>query len=100
LEARSEEFKWQPFRRDCRDLTKRGGIGFSGNSFRIYARLFSRNIEQFGFRSNTELPDIDTVFLVTFSDGSNNAGLYNSMASSLGTFVESAVIDQDLEIER
>jgi hypothetical protein len=100
LEARSEEFKWQPFRRDCRDLTKRGGIGFSGNSFRIYARLFSRNIEQFGFKSNSELPDIEAVFLVTFSDGSDNAGLYNSMASSLGTFVESAVIDQDLEIER
>lgn len=100
LEARSEEFKWQPFRRDCRDLTKRGGIGFSGNSFRIYARLFSRNIEQFGYKSNSELPDIEAVFLVTFSDGSENAGIYNSMAASLGTFVESAVIDQDLEIER
>jgi hypothetical protein len=100
LQARSEEFKWQPFRRDCRDLTKRDGIGFNGSAFRIYARLFSRNIEQFGYKSNGELPDIEAVFLVTFSDGSDSAGLYNSMASSLGNFVESAVIDQDLQIER
>jgi hypothetical protein len=99
LVARSEEFKWQPFRRDCRNFTKSGGIGFNGSSFRIYARLFARNIEQFGYRSNAELPDIDAVFVVTFSDGSGTDGLYNSMASSLGNFVESAVIDQDITIE-
>jgi hypothetical protein len=99
LLARSEEFKWQPFRRDCRNFTKHGGIGFSGSSFRIYARLFARNIEQFGYTSNSELPDIETIFLVTFSDGSGTTRLYNTMASSLGNFVESAVIDQDVIIE-
>jgi hypothetical protein len=99
LIARSEEFKWQPFRRDCRDFTKRGGIGFNGTSFRIYARLYARNIEQFGYTSNSELPDIETVFLVSFSDGSGTMRLYNSIASSLGNFVESAVIDQDIVIQ-
>jgi hypothetical protein len=99
LLARSEEFKWQPFRRDCRNFTKHGGIGFNGSSFRIYARLFARNIEQFGHSSNSELPDIETIFLVTFSDGSGTTRLYNTMASSLGNFVESAVIDQDIVIE-
>jgi hypothetical protein len=100
LLARSEEFKWQPFRRDCRDFTKHGGIRFSGSSFRIYARLFARNIEQFGYNSNSELPDIETIFLVTFSDGTGTTRLYNTMASSLGNFVESAVIDQDIVIDR
>jgi len=99
LLARSEEFKWQPFRRDCRDFTKHGGIGFNGSSFRIYARLFVRNIEQFGYSSNAELPDIETIFLVTFCDGSGTEGLYNTLASSLGNFVESAVINQDVIIE-
>lgn len=99
LLARSEEFKWQPFRRDCRDFSKHGGLGFNGSFFRIYARLFARNIEQFGYNSNSELPEIETVFLVTFSDGSGTMNLYNTMVSSLGNFVESAVLDQDIIIQ-
>src|SRR5262249_7095284 len=45
LKAREEEYKWQPLRRDCRDFSKRGGISFDGDSFRLYARLFARNVE-------------------------------------------------------
>ena len=44
-------------------------------------------------------PTLKTIFLVTFSDGSGTTRLYNTMASSLGNFVESAVIDQDIIIE-
>jgi hypothetical protein len=94
--ARSE-FKWQPTRRICRRLR---GVGFSGRSLRLYARLFARNVEQFGYRINADLPAVETVFVLTFSDGSKSPRIYNSMAVSLGTFVESAVIDQDIPVER
>lgn len=95
--ARKEEYKWQPVRRDCVDFTSRGRkVG--GNQFQIYARSFARNIEQYGYRVNGDIPPIETVFVVTFSDGSNSPSVYNSMTSTLGNFVESAVIDQDIEI--
>jgi hypothetical protein len=94
--ARAEEFKWQPTRRVCRRLRS---VGFSGTRLRLYARLFARNVEQFGYRTNSELPPVETVFVLSFSDGSNSPGIYNSMAVTLGNFVESAVIDQDIPIE-
>lgn len=95
--ARAEEHKWQPTRRICRKLR---GVGFTGSALRLYARLYARNIEQFGYRNNADLPAVETVFVLTFSDGSTSAQIYNSMAVSLGNFVESAVIDQDIPIER
>jgi hypothetical protein len=100
LEAREEGHKWQPVRRNYRDFTKRGGLSFSGSSLRLYARLFTRNLFQFGYTSNADVGEIDTVFVVTFSDGSQNSTLYNGMTVSLGNFVESAVINQDIHIDR
>ena len=91
--------QWQPFRRDRRDFTRRGGIGVGGPAFRIYARLYAREIAQFGYRVNADTPEIETVFVITFSDGTSAPQLYDSMAVSLGNFVESAVINQDIELE-
>jgi len=93
---RREEFKWQPTRRISRRIR---GIGFTGRSLRLYARMFARNVEQFGYRANADLPETETVFVMTFSDGSKSPRIYNSMAVSLGNYVESAVIDQDIPIE-
>jgi hypothetical protein len=93
--AREEEFKWQPTRRVCRNMR---GVGFTGTTFRLYARLYARNVEQFGYRTNAELPSVETVFVLSFSDESQSSGIYNSMAVSLGPFVESAVIDQDIPV--
>lgn len=100
LKARIEEFKWQPFRRDLRQFDKRGGIGFNGKFFRIYARAYGRNIKQFGYSSNADIPELETVFVVTFSDGTKNSRLYNALSTSLGNYVESAVINQDIEVDR
>ena len=97
LKAREEEYKWQPVRRDHTDF-QRGRL-FSGAHFRLYARLFTRNIGQFGYASNKDVGEIETVFAITFSDGSKSSNLYNSMTVSLGNFVESAVIDQDIDID-
>jgi hypothetical protein len=99
LTARAEEFKWQPLRRECRDFTKSGGLGFNGPAFRIYARAFGRNVSQFGYAVNDDIPEIETAIVVSFSDGSNTGQLFDSMVTSLGNFVESAVVDQEIEIE-
>jgi hypothetical protein len=93
--ARAEEFKWQPTRRACKQMR---GVAFSGAALRLYARLYARNVEQFGYRTNAELPAVETVFVLSFSDGSRSPQIYNSMAVSLGQFVESAVIDQDIPV--
>src|ERR1700730_5181041 len=77
------EGKWQPLRCDRRSFR---GIGFNGSSFRVYARLYTRNIQQFGFRINNDIPPIETVFVVTFSDGSDSPQIFNSMVISLGHF--------------
>ncbi len=41
----------------------------------------------------------DVAFVLTLSDGSDGSDLYNSMTQRLGTFVESAVVEQAIEIE-
>jgi hypothetical protein len=83
----------------CIDFTARGRK-FGGKQFQIYARAFARNIEQYGYHANSDISEIETAFVVTFSDGSNSPRVYNSMVQTLGNLVESAVIDQDIKIIR
>lgn len=71
----------------------------NGNNFRLYARLFARNMSHHGFNTNVEIPPVETVFVVTISDGTGNYGVYDSMVSALGNNVESAVIEQNLDID-
>jgi hypothetical protein len=99
VRARLEEYKWQPLRREYRDFTQRGGIGFEGESFRIYARAYARDIGQFGYKSNAAIPAIETVFVVSFYDDSTTTKLYDSVVAHLGNYVESAVLHQDIEID-
>ncbi|HEY5331272.1 MAG TPA: S8 family peptidase [Acidobacteriaceae bacterium] len=99
LEARTDLAKWHPVRRHMRDFGKRGGIGFRGNNLRLNARIFARDLFQFGLTSHHELAEQDVAFVLTLSDGSDTSGIYNSMAQRLTTFVESAVVGQEIEIE-
>ncbi|WP_426315480.1 S8 family peptidase [Methylobacterium fujisawaense] len=99
LAARTHEFKWQPTQRVCRTFTQKGGILCGGNNFRLYARLFGRNMDQFGHLTNAEIPPVETVFVLTISDGRQDDSVYNSMVQALGNNVESAVIEQDLDID-
>jgi hypothetical protein len=48
---------------------------------------------------NDEIPPVETVFVIIFSDGSGSSQIFNSMVVSLGNLVESAVINQGIEIE-
>jgi hypothetical protein len=98
LDARGDLAKWHPVRRHTRDFSKRGGIGFSGNSMRLNARVFARDLFQFGYASHHELGEQEVAFVLTLIDDSDTDAIYNSMAQRLSTFVESAVVGQEIEI--
>jgi hypothetical protein len=98
LEARDDLAKWHPVRRHIRDFSKRGGIGFSGSTLRLNARVFARDLFQFGYASHHDLGEQDVAFVLTLTDGSNSDAIYNSMAQQLSNFVESAVVGQEIDI--
>ena len=98
-DARREFAKWQPVRRTRRDLTKRGGLRFSGDLMRLYGRVFTRDLYQFGIRHHSQLDSQEAVFVLTFVAADEDAPIYNTMAQELGNYVESAVIGQEIEIE-
>jgi hypothetical protein len=90
----------QVLRSNSRDLSKGRGIGFIGNSFRLYAGLFARDVEQFGLSRNADIPSIEATFVLTLSDGPPNCQIYDTVTASLGNFVERAVINQDIQGRR
>lgn len=96
--ARAELHKWNPVRRHTRDFSPRG-LQFSGDFLRLRARVYARDLYQFGWRRNEDVPPLRANFVLTLSDGSDTSDLYNEMRAGLGNFVESAVLEQEIEIE-
>jgi hypothetical protein len=97
-DAREELKKWQPIRRHTRDFTHREGIAFSGTHLQLYARVFTRDLYQFGWNHHSQAGEQDVAFVLTLWSGDGGASIYNSTVNALGNFVESAVVNQDIEI--
>lgn len=97
-DARTNEFKWCPVRRHYKDFSA-PGLGYFGNSMRLYARAYLRDQYQFGPGVKGGGQPLEVAFVLTLSDGTNSNQLYNDMRASLGNFVESAVIDQEIDVE-
>jgi hypothetical protein len=64
-----------------------------------YARAYARDLYQFGWKRNEDVPPLRANFVLTISDGSDTSDLYNEMRAGLGNFVESAVIEQEIDVE-
>jgi hypothetical protein len=99
--ARSEHAKWNPIRHHIKDISR--GIGFSGNGLRVCARIFGRDLYQHGLNSNSEIKESDVAFALTLAapvSGDGASSIYNSVATRLGTYVESAVNDIDVHVSR
>ncbi|WJI71383.1 MULTISPECIES: S8 family peptidase [unclassified Mesorhizobium] len=96
--ARSELAKWHPVRRHSRDFSRRGGLTYSGNVMRLHARVFARDLFQFGLSNHRELGEQEVAFVLTLSGRSPNSAIYNSTAQRLRNFVESAVIGQEIDV--
>lgn len=97
-DAREELKKWQPIRRHTRDFTHRDGIAFDGTHLQLYARVYTRDLYQFGWNHHSQAGEQEVAFVLTLWSADGSTSIYNSTVGALGNFVESAVVNQDIEV--
>ncbi|KVM45567.1 hypothetical protein WJ58_30555 [Burkholderia ubonensis] len=100
LEARADLAKWNPIRHHVKSIDR--GRAFSGTTLRVCARIFPRDLYQFGYTDNKDVPPRDVAFVLTLSaaaDAQDRASIYNSLVARLGNYVESAVNDIDINVQ-
>lgn len=91
--------KWNPVRHHFRDFSKRAGIGFMGDRFRLCARVYTRDLYQFGWNHHSEAGPQEVAFVLSLSaPDKEGESLYNSIVQKLGNLVESAVANQEIDI--
>ncbi|MCP9308730.1 S8 family peptidase [Zymomonas mobilis] len=95
--ARNEYNKWQPVRNHVRNFQKKNGLSFKERKFRLCARIFSRNLFELGVTKNDDLDSQEVVFVLTLK---GRVGIYNSIMQQLGSHVESAIIEQNIESQQ
>jgi hypothetical protein len=78
-------------------LLRRANVPFKVH-LRLYARVFARDLYQFGWRTNSDVGPQEVAFVLTLRGPGDEPSIYNSTAQMLGTFVESAVINQEIDI--
>ena len=94
---RDELKKWHPLRRHTADFSKREGRQFANNRLRLYARVFIRDLYQFGWKHHSQAGPQEVAFVLTLWSGQEHRSIYNSMVQELGAFVESALLEQEIE---
>ncbi|WP_349777826.1 S8 family peptidase [Xanthomonas sp. WHRI 6108] len=98
LKARSEHAKWNPVRHHAENIPT--GKSFSGTTMRVCARIFARDLYQFGITNNMEIEASQVAFVLTLTGTTGQDGsIYDSVATSLGNYVESAVNDVEVSIQ-
>ena len=97
--SRDELKKWSPIRRHCADFSTQGGRQFAGHHFRLYARVFTRDLYQFGWSRHSQAGSQEAAFVLTLWSGEQQRSIYDSTVQALGNFVESAVLEQEIEQE-
>ena len=98
-DARDELKKWSPIRRHCADFTKQGGRQLAKYHFRLYARVYIRDLYQFGWNHHSQAGSQEAAFVLTLLSGEHQRSIYDSTVQELGNFVESAVLEQEIEQE-
>ena len=78
--------------------TKGAGLTFFGNQFQLYARVYARDLYQYNWQTNSDVGEQEVAFVLTLSGPNDEPSIYNSTAQMLGNFVESAVLNQEIEI--
>jgi len=68
---------------------------------RLHARIFARDLYQFGLNDHHDLPEQEVAFVLTFESPDRQSGIYNSMVNELTGYVENATnIDFNVEINQ
>ncbi|WP_288729967.1 S8 family serine peptidase [uncultured Pseudoxanthomonas sp.] len=100
-EARAEWAKWNPIRHHAASIPN--GRAFRGNTLRVCARVFGRDLYQHGIADNAQITPSTVAFALTLSapaSSEGGSGIYNSVARQLGAYVESAVNDIEVNVEQ
>lgn len=97
-QARAEHAKWNPIRHHATTIAN--GKAFGGQTLRVCAKVFGRDLYQFGINGNSEIEESEVAFVLTITAplGQSGASIYNSVAASLGNYVESAVNDIEVNV--
>ena len=96
IDSRQELAKWSPVRHHGKSFK---GVSVDNDKVRLYARIFTRDLFQFGFSSHHELDEQDVAFVLTFKSHENDPAIYNSMSQRLGNRVEVASIEQNIKLD-
>ncbi|QFT29624.1 hypothetical protein FIV00_03965 [Labrenzia sp. THAF82] len=95
-EARSFDHKWSPIRHHKNDFQ---GVSFESDMLRIYARIYARDLYLYGYSSADEIPEMETIFVLSLGTGDENDDVYNELRDQLGAFVETAVVEADIDVD-
>lgn len=95
-EARLIDHKWSPVRHHKREFK---GVSFEGDMLRIYARVYARDLYLYGYTSTDEVPEMDTIFVLSLGSGEDDDDIYNELRAQLGAFVETAVVEAEIDID-
>ncbi|MBN5270913.1 S8 family peptidase [Serratia marcescens] len=96
LESRNELAKWSPIRHHGKKFSS---VSIDDSKIRLHARIFTRDLYQFGLSSHHDLDEQSVSFVLTFKSHDKAPGIYNSMKQNLGTFVEVGTIEQDIDVD-
>lgn len=94
--ARTELAKWSPIRHHVKSHK---GTGFQPGSVRLYSRIFTRDLYQFDLSHHSEVEEQEVAFVLTFKSEDPTAQIYDSLVQALKNDIESAVVDQEINIE-
>ncbi|MBP0496499.1 S8 family serine peptidase [Pararoseomonas indoligenes] len=95
-QARAVDHKWSPVRHHAKSFRS---VSFDGNNLKIYARTFVRDLYLYPYTSLSEVPPMQAVFVLTLGTGDAADEVYNDLRTSLGAFVETSVVDLDLDLD-
>lgn len=95
-EARAVDHKWSPIRHHRSDFHS---VSFDGDVLRIYARIYARDLYLYGYTGTDEIPEMETVFVLSLGTGDENDDVYNELRDQLGAFVEAAVVEADIDVD-
>jgi hypothetical protein len=95
-EARSLDHKWSPIRHHTNDFQS---VSFEGDMLRIYARIYARDLYLYGYSGADEIPEMETVFVLSLGTGDENDEVYHELRDQLGAFVEAAVVEADIDVD-
>lgn len=95
-DARAIDHKWSPIRHHKNDFQS---VSFESEALRVYGRVYARDLYLYGYTGVDEVPEMDTVFVLSLGTGDESDDVYNELRDQLGAFVETAIIDNDIDID-